>query len=67
MGVTIQINFTSGPVTQVGTGNADQAGTVGYGYFTINCVVPGSSMSGAGLLAVHALGNEYYSEGWFVE
>ena len=67
MGVSIQINFTSGETTAVGNGNADQQGALGYGYFTINCVVPGASLSGAGALAVHALGNDYYADGWWEE
>jgi hypothetical protein len=67
MGVSVQINFTTGATTTVGSGTADQTGASGYGYFTINCVVPGSSSSGSGLLAIHALGNQYYADSWWSE
>ena len=67
MGVSIQINFTNGESSTVGSGNADQSGAGGYGYFTVNCIVPGASLSGVGSLAVHALGNEYYADGWWEE
>jgi hypothetical protein len=66
MAVNIQINFTNGQTTGVGNGNADQSGAAGYGYFTVNCVVPGASSSGNGMLAIHAMGNQYYADCWYV-
>lgn len=67
MGVSIQVNFTNGQSFVVGNGNADQSGAAGFGYFTLNCVVPGASLSGLGKLAVHGLGNTYYADGWWME
>jgi hypothetical protein len=67
MGVNIQINFTNGDTSAVGNGEADQQQAGTYGWFTINCIVPGASMSGPGKLVVHGLGNDYYADGWYEE
>jgi hypothetical protein len=64
MGVDIFVNFTSGHSIKVGNGWADQTGTLGYGYFSITNVVPGSAPSGYGIVSLHALGNEFFAQSW---
>ncbi|MEM2868972.1 MAG: hypothetical protein QW379_00920 [Thermoplasmata archaeon] len=63
MDVVIQLNQTGASYTLW----EGKAGDRGNGAFEATCVIPGNAAGGAGVIAIHALGNSAAGESWLVE
>ncbi|MGQ9583714.1 MAG: hypothetical protein ACUVV6_09440, partial [Thermoplasmatota archaeon] len=63
MSVVIQLNQSSASYVLW----EGKAGAFGDGSFDASCIVPGAAAAGAGVIAIHALGNSAAGESWLVE